>query len=155
VKLVERRLFIAAPPARVYELLTDAQLLIEWMAPVAEIDARPGGALLWTHVNGDSVIGSFVELLADRRIVFTYGWDREDVDIAPGSTTVEIDLRPKDGGTELHLVHRALAGPMAEAHRGGWSNYLSRLAAVAEGRDPLPDPLAPERVPSAREIGRS
>lgn len=155
MKLVERRLFIAAPPARVYELLTDAELLIAWMAPVAEVDARPGGALRWTHVNGDSVIGSFVELLADRRIVFTYGWDRDDVAIAPGSTTVEIDLRPKDGGTDLHLVHRGLAGPMADAHRGGWSNYLSRLAAVAEGRDPGPDPLAQERVPSAREIGRS
>jgi hypothetical protein len=38
---------------------------------------------------------------------------------------------------------------MADAHDGGWSNYLSRLAAVAEGRDPGPDPLAAERVPAS------
>ena len=153
MKLVDKHVFIDASPARVYELLTDAELLVEWMAPVAEIDATPGGALTWTHVNGDSVVGTFVELTPHRRIVFTYGWDREDVDIPPGSTTVEIDLRPRDGGTELHLVHRGLTEPMADAHTGGWSNYLARLAAVAEGRDPGIDPLAGERVPSARETG--
>jgi uncharacterized protein YndB with AHSA1/START domain len=154
VKLVERQIFIAASPARVYGLLTDAELLVEWMAPEAELDPTPGGALRWTHVNGDSVIGAFVELVPARRIVFTFGWDRADVGIAPGSTTVEIDLRPRGDGTELLLVHRGLAGPMADAHRGGWDNYLARLAAVAEGRDPGPDPLAAERVPAARERDR-
>ena len=152
MKLVERRLFIDAPPARVYELLTDAALLIEWMAPVADLDTQPGGSITWTHLSGDSVIGAFVELRPARRIVFTYGWAREDVGIPPGSTTVEIDLLPKDGGTDLRLVHRGLAGPMADAHNGGWSNYLSRLAAVAEGRDPGPDPLAAQRVPSSPRI---
>jgi uncharacterized protein YndB with AHSA1/START domain len=153
VKLVERNVFIDAAPAHVYELLTDADRLVEWMAPVAELDPRPGGALTWTHVNGDRVVGTFVELVPDRRIVFSFGWDREDVGIPPGSTTVEIDLRPRDGGTELRLVHRGLAGTMADAHDGGWRNYLARLSDVAEGRDPGPDPLAAERVPSAREIG--
>jgi len=28
----------------------------------------------------------------------------------------------------------------ADAHSGGWTNYLGRLAAVAEGRDPGPLP---------------
>jgi uncharacterized protein YndB with AHSA1/START domain len=153
MKLVEKRIFIAASPTRVYELLTDAELLVEWMAPHAELDPTPGGALHWTHVNGDSVIGAFVELVPARRIVFTFGWDRADVGIAAGSTTVEIDLRPRGDGTELTLVHRGLASPMADAHSGGWDNYLARLAAVAEGRDPGPDLLAAERVPAARHLG--
>jgi hypothetical protein len=72
--------------------------------------------------------------------------------IPPGSTTVQIDLYPHEQGTELHLQHRGLAGPMADAHRGGWANYLARLAACAEGRDPGPDPLASERVPAARDL---
>jgi uncharacterized protein YndB with AHSA1/START domain len=152
MKLVEKRVFIAAPPARVYALLTDPELLMEWMAPHAELDAVPGGALCWTHDNGDSVVGTFVELVPSRRVVFTYGWDREDVRIPPGSTTVEINLRPREGGTELHLVHRGLAGPMADAHSGGWDNYLARLAAVAEGRDPGRDALANKRVPAADDL---
>jgi uncharacterized protein YndB with AHSA1/START domain len=152
MKLVEKSLFIAAPPARVYELLTREHLLIEWLAPTARIDARPGGEVSWTHVNGDSVVGEFVELVADRRVVFTFGWDRADVAIPEGSTTVEIDLRPARGGTELRLVHRGLDGPMADAHSGGWDNYLARLAARAEGREPGPDRLAAERVPSRADL---
>lgn len=149
MKLVERSLFIDAPPARVYELLTDAELLAEWIAPVVSADARPGGALTWTHQDGDTMIGSYVELVPDRRVVFTFGWQREDIGVPPGSTTVEIDLRPKRGGTDLRLVQRGLAGPMADAHAGGWVNYLGRLGAAAEGRDPGPDALAGGRVPSA------
>jgi uncharacterized protein YndB with AHSA1/START domain len=153
VKLVDKTLFIDAPLARVYELLTDADLLIEWMAPIARVDARPGGEITWTHLSGDTVAGQFVELVADRRVVFTYGWERDEVGIPGGSTIVEIDLRPLRGGTELRLVHRGLEDPMADAHSGGWANYLARLAAVAEGRDPGPDRLARERVPTARSLG--
>jgi len=149
VKLVDRRVFIDALPEDVYELLTDARLLVEWMAPIARVEPWSGGTITWTHVSGDTVAGAFVELIPGRRIVFTYGWDRVDVGIPPGSTTVEIDLRPRDGGTDLHLVHRGLTAQMADAHTGGWANYLARLTAVAEGREPGPDPLACERVPSA------
>ena len=152
MKLIERELLIDAPPERVFELLTDAELLIEWMAPEAELDARVGGQIRWTHLEGDSVIGNFVELVPARRVVFTFGWDRPDVAVPPGSTTVEIDLRPARGGTQLRLVHRGLSGPMADAHAGGWTNYLARLAALAEGRDPGPDPLAGERVPAAADL---
>jgi hypothetical protein len=38
---------------------------------------------------------------------------------------------------------------MADAHDGGWANYLARLASVAAGEEPGPDPLAGERVPDA------
>jgi uncharacterized protein YndB with AHSA1/START domain len=150
VKLVDRRVFIDAPPHEVYELLTDAELLVEWMAPVAQADRRVGGTITWTHANGDTVAGKFLELVPFRRIVFSYGWDRADVGVPPGSTTVEIELRPRDGGTELHLIHRGLTAQMADAHNGGWTNYLARLTAAAEGRDPGPDALADQRVPSAK-----
>src|SRR5262249_23548226 len=69
MKLVERRVVIAATPARVYELLTDPELLVEWMAPHAQLDPTPGGALSWTHVNGERVVGEFVELIPARRVV--------------------------------------------------------------------------------------
>jgi uncharacterized protein YndB with AHSA1/START domain len=153
VKLVERVLFIDAPPAAVYELLTDASRFVEWMAPVASLHPVRGGALTWTHVNGERVIGTFVDLVPDRRVVFTFGWDRPDVEVPPGSTTVTIELRPQNEGTELRLVHSGLAGPMADAHGGGWDNYLGRLARVASGQSAGPDPLANERVPSAKSLG--
>ena len=104
--------------------------------------------------NGDSCSGHFVELVAHRRIVFTYGWERPDVGIPPRSTTVEIDLVPRAEGTEVRLVHRGLSEPMADAHRDGWAHYLARLATRAEGRDLGPDSWADRRVPAARELER-
>lgn len=154
MKLVEKTIHVHAPADLLYELLTDAERLVTWMAATADVDARVGGAIRWTHENGDTCSGRFVELVPARRIVFTYGWERPDVEVPPGSTTVEITLEPRPDGTELRLVHRGLAGPMADAHAGGWSHYLGRLATVAEGRDPGPDALAGERVPSAAELGR-
>jgi uncharacterized protein YndB with AHSA1/START domain len=153
MKLVDQTLHVHAPADLLYELLTDAEHLVRWMAASAEVDACVGGTIRWTHANGDSCSGHFVELVPARRIVFTYGWERPDVEVPPGSTTVEITLEPDGDGTRLRLVHRGLAGPMADAHEGGWANYLGRLAATAEGRDPGPDPLAGERVPTAAELG--
>jgi uncharacterized protein YndB with AHSA1/START domain len=153
MKLVDRTLHVHAPADLLYELLTDADHLVRWMAPTAEVDARVGGTIRWTHANGDSCSGRIVDLVPDRRIVFTYGWERPEVEVPPGSTTVEITLEPDGDGTRLRLVHRGLAGPMADAHDGGWANYLARLAATAEGRDPGPDPLAAERVPTPAELG--
>lgn len=155
MRLVDTTITIAADPAEVYALLTQAELLVEWMAPIAVLDARPGGEVSWTHHNGDTVRGEFVEPVPDRRVVFTYGWERADVGVPPGSTVVEIDLRPVPTGTELRLVHRGLEGPMAEAHSGGWANYMARLAICAEGGDPGPDPLAAGRVPTRAELGLS
>jgi uncharacterized protein YndB with AHSA1/START domain len=149
MKLVRRSIQIGAPPSLVYNLLTHPALFIQWMAESADMDARPGGRIYWTHPNGDSCSGHFVKLVPHRRIVFTYGWERPDVEIPPGSTTVEIDLVPRAGGTELRLVHRGLAGPMATAHDDGWAHYLARLASRAEGRHPGPDPWADRRVPAA------
>ena len=153
MKLVEKTILVNAPADLLYELLTDAEHLVRWMAATAEVDARVGGTIRWTHANGDACSGQFVELVPARRIVFTYGWERPDVQVPPGSTTVEITLEPRGRGTQLRLVHRGLAGRMADAHAGGWSNYLGRLAAVAEGRGPGPDALAGDRVPSAAELG--
>lgn len=153
MKLVEKRIFIDAPPPVVYQLLTQAELFVEWMAPTARLEARESGQITWTHRNGDTVTGSFVELVEDRRIVFTFGWERTEVGVPPGSTFVEIELRPHGQGTELHLVHRGLEGPMADAHAGGWDNYLARLAVRATGGDPGPDPLEHERVPARHELG--
>jgi uncharacterized protein YndB with AHSA1/START domain len=152
VKLVERRLVIAAEPGVVYDFLTDAGRFVHWMAPTATLEPTVGGRITWTHHNGDVVSGTFVELVPDRRVVFTFGWERADVEVPPGSTTVEIDLRAVPEGTELVLVHRGLAGPMADAHGGGWDNYLHRLGVAAAGDDPGPDPLRDERVPSAGSL---
>ncbi|TVZ96600.1 activator of Hsp90 ATPase-like protein [Streptomyces sp. BK340] len=62
--------------------------------------------------------------------------------VPPGSSTVEITLEPVPEGTLPRLVHRDLPSPEAcAAHEEGWTHYTGRLAVVAAGGDPGPDPL--------------
>jgi uncharacterized protein YndB with AHSA1/START domain len=76
----------------------------------------------------------------DRRLVFTWGWEAPGLGVAPGSTVVEIDLLPDGDATVLRLVHRNLPGPAVDIHRWRWDHYTGRLAVVAAGGDPGPDP---------------
>lgn len=152
--IIERT--VRASAATIYELFTDAELLTEWMAEVATVDAVVGGAWRWTHANGDSTTGRFLELVPNRRLVFTYGWEPPELGIPPGSTTVEVDLTEIEGRTRVRIVHRGLDVAAAQRHRGGWEHYVTRLAVRAEGADPGPDPLTDIRAdgsPTSAEGG--
>jgi uncharacterized protein YndB with AHSA1/START domain len=148
IELLTQELTIRASAHIVYGLLTDPHSFGEWMAAEATLEPWPDGLVHWRHANGDVCRGRFVELVPNVRIVFTYGWERTDVGIPPGSTTVEIDLEERDGVTTLRLVHRGLSAPAVDAHAIGWRHYLARLAVRAEGGDPGPDPWVERRVPS-------
>lgn len=153
MKLAVQQLLIHAPAAEVFEFFVDPVLFGEWMAEGATLDPTPGGIVRWTHPNGDTVSGRYVEVDPPRRLVFSYGWERSEVEIPPGSTTVEIDLTAQDdGATLVTLVHRGLEAGAADAHAGGWAHYLDRLRRTAEGELVGPDPWADRRVPTPREL---
>jgi uncharacterized protein YndB with AHSA1/START domain len=133
---VERR--VAAPPSAVYAYLTDSNRWARWQGVDATIEARPGGLFRILMPAGQTARGQFVELVPDRRVVFTWGF--VDVPgIPPGSTTVEIDLIPEGDATLVRLTHRGLRDDDVAVHRVGWEHYVPRLVAAASGVDPGPD----------------
>ena len=69
--------------------------------------------------------GRFLEIELDRRIVFTWGWEVPGNPVAPGSSTVEIDLIPDGGETIVRLIQRGLPDEAFETHRQGWEHYQS------------------------------
>ncbi|EHB45341.1 Activator of Hsp90 ATPase 1 family protein [Mycolicibacterium rhodesiae JS60] len=155
MKLAVQQITIQADIEHVFDMLVDPALFVRWMADEALLDPTPGGVLRWKHPNGDTVSGRYVDIERPTRLVFTYGWERTDVGIPPGSTTVEINLTTHpDGSTLLELVHSGLEDRAADAHQGGWAHYLDRLRRSAEGQTPGPDPWAGRRVPTAAELSR-
>jgi uncharacterized protein YndB with AHSA1/START domain len=127
VRLAAYEVRIAAPAEVVWAHLTTAQGLVRWVGPEATADPAPGGALRWTHPDGATVVGRFVELVPHRRLVFTYGWEDGRLGVPPGSTTVEIDLVETAGTTTLHLVHHGLPPETVPDHQHGWSYFLNAL----------------------------
>ncbi len=155
MKLAVQQIVVDAPIDDVFALLVDPELFVLWMADDAILDPTPGGTVRWTHPNGDTVSGHYVEVDPPHRLTFTYGWERPEVQIPPGSTTVEITLTAQpDGTTTVRLVHSGLGDAAAQAHQGGWAHYLDRLRRTARGHHVGPDPWADRRVPTPEELAR-
>jgi uncharacterized protein YndB with AHSA1/START domain len=124
---------IDASPETVFAFFTDPEKLTRWLCEEATVDPRPGGICAQTHIgrNGDrySMRGEFVELVFPSRIVFTWGFENENMDVRPGASTVDVTLEPRDGGTWLTLVHRDLPESERDGHDAGWATRLDQLAA--------------------------
>jgi uncharacterized protein YndB with AHSA1/START domain len=127
VRLASHEVTIAAPIEVVWDHFTTAAGLVRWVGPDASADPVPDGTLRWTHPNGATVVGRFVELVPHRRVVFTYGWEDGRMGVPPESTTVEVDLEEKDGVTTVRLVHHDLPPEAVEDHERGWTYFLGVL----------------------------
>ncbi len=139
---ITREIRIAARPETVFAFFTDPAKMIRWKGQTATLDPRPGG-LYRVDVNGRNVArGEYVEIVPNRRIIFTWGWEDEGNQVPPGSSTVEITLIPDGDGTILRLVHRDLPEEARAPHVHGWEHYLGRLTTAAAGGDPGADPWA-------------
>ena len=141
---VEREIAIAASPETVWQFLVDPDKATSWMGETASFDPRPGGSYRVGVIPGHTAAGEFIELDPPRRLVYTWGWESDasaPVPVPPGSTTIEYELAPEGTGTRLRFTHRDLPGQeAADSHAQGWDHYLGRLAVVAAGGDPGPDP---------------
>ena len=133
-RVIERTITIEASPETVFRLLTDPVEYVRWKGRIAELEPTKGGTFRVQFVDPKQVAsGRYVEVVPNRRVVFTWGWEGDSM-VPPGSSTVEIDLEPADRGTRLHLVHRGLPDEGVTMHAEGWDFFLARLEDVAEGR---------------------
>ena len=137
---LEKEIRIAAQPDTVFSFFTDPAKMTRWKGKSASLDPRPGG-IYRVDMNGrDIARGEYVEVVPYSRVVFTWGWEGESSSLLPGSSTVEVSLIPDGDGTLVRLRHLGLTPKQRESHSEGWDHYIPRLAAVAAGGDPGPDP---------------
>lgn len=137
---VELSVHVDAKPETVFPFFTTPENMIRWMGIEADLDPRPGGTFR-VSINGrDIAAGSYVEVSWPTRVVFTWGWEDEASDLPPGASRVEVTLTPDADGTLVTVRHSGLTAPQQDAHADGWNHFLPRLAIVAAGGDPGPDP---------------
>jgi uncharacterized protein YndB with AHSA1/START domain len=135
VTLVRR---IAARPAIVFEALSTPEGLTFWWGPdefpviSAMADPRVGGhyRVRFRTVDGleHECAGQFLEIVRPQRIVMSWQWtyngeprERERV------SRLELHLRAIDAGTELTLIHAALADELSARSHGRWEGSLRKL----------------------------
>src|SRR5215213_4023695 len=113
--VVEQEVRIDARPETVFAHFVDPARLVRWKGTDAVLEPRPGGTYR-VVVGGHVVRGEYVEVVPNRRVVFTWGWEGEGHPLPPGASTVEVTLTPDGDGTLVRLRHSGLSPQMREAH---------------------------------------
>jgi len=153
--VVTAEIFIAAPPQRVFEALTDPKQAPQWWGQeglyrITEYrgDVRVGGKWASVGVGADGkefrVDGEYLEIDPPRRLVYT--WIASFM--GPQKTTVHWELEPRDvhglqqsgprkrgTGTMVKIRHEGFAGvpeALVVGHSQGWVRVLGWIQAFVE-----------------------
>jgi uncharacterized protein YndB with AHSA1/START domain len=140
---VHRAVEVAAPPDRIWSLLTTVEGLAAWYAfDGAVVEPRPGGALSFTWAEHGTFRGRVERVEEPTTLAFRLA-ALPDTDPDDGrSTLVTIEVQPSGEGSVVVVRHTgfdrldpALGEPatLAAMEVQGWEGGLSRLADVAAG----------------------
>ena len=139
---VVREVKINASPETVFSYLSEESKLRRWFSIAGDWKPKAGDHFR-LHVTKENISGGkFLEVTPPTKLAFTFGWEGDDVSIAPGGSTIEITLTPAGAGTLVRLTHSGIpTEESAKRHGEGWQHYLDRLAIAATGADPGRDPF--------------
>lgn len=126
---LERTITIDAPPAVVFEFLSETPRWAAWWGAGSEIDPRPGGRMKIRHPDGSEATGEVVEVRSPHRIVFTYGYASGAM-IPPGGSRVTIELDAVGAATRVRLTHEFADEKSRDHHVQGWRYQLSLFANI-------------------------
>ena len=140
---IVRETLVAAPPERVWEVLTRPEHLPRWFqAETAEIDLRPGGSLVLRWAEHGTGYARVERVEEPTRFSFRWALE-EDVEPTPGEETlVEFTLTAQGDGTLLRVVESGFSTLDRPAekqawHRernvDGWRQVLDAVAAHFSG----------------------
>ena len=152
--VVTAEIFIAAPPARVFEAITDPKQTAKWWGQKglyrltdSQADVRPGGKWFSEGVGDDGtkfrVEGECLEIDPPRLLVHTWNPSYSNL----RNTVVRWELEPREvhglqrqgparvgTGTVVKIRHSGFAGDLAQAkgHGEGWVRVLGWMQAFVE-----------------------
>lgn len=131
---LQRRYPVA--PEKVWRAWTDPQALKQWWGPggpeavsLVQLDVRVGGRfrILFGGPHGDEheVQGTYKEVVANRRLAFTWTWPRTTPE---RESLVTITFKPAAHGTELEFVHaQHFDESVRDGHLRGWTEAFVKL----------------------------
>jgi uncharacterized protein YndB with AHSA1/START domain len=133
---ISKEVVIDAPPERVWAIVTEPRHVARWFSDEADIDLRPGGAMLLTWHGHGTYRGRVEAVEPPHR--FAFSWLRRE-DNQPGegtSTLVEITLAPEGPRTRLRVVESGFQrltwaeedkARYTDENTQGWSHELNEL----------------------------
>ena len=138
--------FIAAPPERVFQAITDPRQLVQWWGQPGvyrtteiQADLRPGGHWRTSGFGADGkpfhVEGEYREVDPPRLLVHTWRPSYRNIP----ETVVRWELAAENQGTRVRLNHSGFVGA-ADAcrdHGNGWMKVLGWMQAFVERNETI------------------
>lgn len=127
---------IAAPPEKVFDAFTKAEILGSWFGPSDEYtcqvpvcDVRAGGhyRIEMKHSGGNVhvVEGTYELVSRPDRLVFSFAWPASP---ERGNSRVSVTFEKAGAGTRLVMVQEQLpTAEVRDAHTAGWDGSLNKL----------------------------
>jgi uncharacterized protein YndB with AHSA1/START domain len=112
-RIIHLSVFVPIPPARAFAYFTDAALLQQWLAAVADVEPHVGGKyeLFWQPDDreSNSTIGCRVTAVEPGQLV-AFQWRspkqfKSFANTADPLTHVVVMFVPENAGTRVHLIH--------------------------------------------------
>ena len=129
---------VRADRQAVWDAWTQPEHMRKWSCPapggVRDVvsDFRVGGSFTLSMVvdgNAYTAFGTYREIDAPRRLVYTWDWREEDHRV--GETVVTVEFAERDGATEITLVHEGFESAEGrDGHAEGWGGCLSHFTAL-------------------------
>jgi uncharacterized protein YndB with AHSA1/START domain len=136
--LVIERIF-DAPSSLVFKAWTEPEHMVQWFGPrgftstILQSELRSGGAYR-IHMRGPEgddhwTQGIFREIVEPERLVMSGNWADSAGNPTSPETILTLTFQEHEGKTKLTLHQAVFESVTArDAHRGGWSSSLDRLA---------------------------
>jgi uncharacterized protein YndB with AHSA1/START domain len=126
---VELALDIVARPSTVFKFISSPAHFKRWMGEGASVDPTPSGRVRVVYPNGDVAVGTVLELVPNKKVVFAWGYENSKNGIPPESTRLTIELEEQTNGTRVRLLHEGLPDEQSRTeHAMGWSYYTNALS---------------------------
>jgi uncharacterized protein YndB with AHSA1/START domain len=143
---IEREIYVEAPPAVVYEVVSSPEHVRQWWPDDAHYEVVPGseGEIVFGDPRAGGAVVAFTVLEARAPHTFSFRWTHPaGSTAAPGnSLLVTFELTPSGGGTLLRMTESgfremgwevAVLEQQYHEHVTGWDHYLPRIAPYAAG----------------------
>lgn len=143
---IEREIRIDAPPAVVFEVISQPEHVREWWYAESDVQPTPGatGELVWA--DGDDPradVAQMTVVVAEPPRLFTFRWTHPagETAVDGNSLLVTFELVPDGTGTLLRLSETgfrergwelATLEQQYQEHVEGWDRFVPRIGAHAE-----------------------
>lgn len=120
---------------QLFQAWNDPEQLTQWWQPMGYSlndvtnELKEGGSVRYSFNNNSLIIsGKYEEVKANEKLRYTWNWEFPDNAIKNASYLLNIEFRPKEKGSEIHVTQENLqSDETIHPNSEGWDKGLSEL----------------------------